>query len=383
LKEKYGQAERPIAFFVWVDSKVGGAERRFFRLFGHLQENDYDVHLFTSAEGVGALQSLGLAVASERVHVLASARPSAGRISRYLTLIKRNLELVSRVRRFRIRHLHFAGVPGTDTLFYSAVKKFACSFSVSMVNSTKVYQRSIRNKFYTIVTAKFCTYIDCLSEQIRDDLCSFLGRKYAHKCLVSPCSFTDIRAVKPASCRDIDIVMIARMIPLKGHDLLKDSLLELERQNRLRIVVHVCGSGPIEAEVRRSFEAIEGQQVHIHYEEDPFAILARSKVFVSLQDLENYPSQSLLEAMICECAVVATDVGLTRQLLDESCSILVARNPVALASALRKLLDSKALRDSLGANAAKKVASTQTIERFAEYFLVDLFGIEIAHLEHH
>lgn len=358
---------------------MGGAERRFFRLFSYLHANKYDVHLFTSVKGVESLESLGLAAASERVHVLPGVKPNARKFSRYIALIKRNLDLVSRIRRYKIRHLHFAGVPGADALLYSAVTLFACPFSLSMVNSTKEYQQSARKKLFTIATARFCKYIDCLSEEIRDDLVSFLGNKYRRKCLVSPCSFTDLRSAKTASRRDIDIAMIARMIPLKGHDLLRNSLLELERQGLSRIVVHVCGSGPIEAEVRMSFEALESQQIHIHYEENPFDILARSKVFVSLQDIENYPSQSLLEAMACKCAIVATDVGSTRQLLDESCAILVPRNPVALASALRKLLDDRTLRDNLGAKAAKRVASTQTIERFAEYFLDELFGFEVAH----
>lgn len=379
MNETNGQVERPVAFFIWVDSKMGGAERRFFRLFSYLHVNKYDVHLFTSVKGVESLESLGLAAESEKIHVLPSVKPNAGRFSRYFALIKRNWDLVTLIRRYKIRHLHFAGVPGADTLLYTVVTVFACSFSVSMVDSIKDYQQSIRKRVFTIAAARFCTYIDCLSEQIRDDLCSFLGKKYMRKCLVSPCSFTDLKAAKSGSRRDIDISMIARMTPLKGHELLRNSLVELEKRNRSGLVVHVCGTGPIEAEIRRSFETVKGQQIHIHFELNPFDILARSKVFVSLQNIENYPSQSLLEAMACKCAIVATDVGSTRQLLDESCAILIPPNPAALASALQKLLDGRALRDSLGRNAAKRVASTQTIERFAEYFLVELFGIEVAH----
>ena len=358
---------------------MGGAERRFFRLFSYLHANKYDVHLFTSVKGVESLESLGLAAASERIHVLPGVKANARKFSRYFVLIKRNLDLVSLIRRYKIRHLHFAGNPGADTLLYTIVFKYACSFSVSMVDSIKDYQQSIRKKMFTIITARFCTYIDCLSDQIRDDLCSFLGKKYMRKCLVSPCSFTELRSARAASNRDIDIAMIARMTPLKGHELLRNSLLELEKRNRLDFVVHVCGSGPLEPEIRRSFEALTGQKIHIHYEENPFEILARCKVFVSLQDLENYPSQSLLEAMACKCAIIATDVGSTRQLLDESCAILVPSDPAALATALEKLLDSKSLRDNLGENAAKKVTTTQTIENFAQYFLGELFGIEVAH----
>jgi glycosyltransferase involved in cell wall biosynthesis len=95
-------------------------------------------------------------------------------------------------------------------------------------------------------------------------------------------------------------------------------------------------------------------------------------VYVSLQDTENYPSQSLLEAMACGCAVVATDVGLTRHLLDESCALLVPRDPVALADALAYLLEKEPMRGSLGRNAQRIATSTHTIERFAAYFVDDV-----------
>lgn len=359
---------------------MGGAERRFLRLIGYLHENEYDVHLFTSEGGVRALESLGVAFNTEKLHVLSVGTHRSNRVTRHFALISRTFELLRVVRKNNIRHLHFAGNPGVDTLLFSLVSKLACSFSVSMVDSIKDYQLTFRKRLFTNVTARFCKYIDCLSEQIRGDLCLFLDDKgIERKCRVSPCSFTDLNAAISRESRDIDIAMIARMIPLKGHELFKNALVELGNQNRTGIVVHVCGSGPNEAEIRDSFEAVKGQRINIHYEENPFDILARSKVFVSLQDLENYPSQSLLEAMICKCAIIATDVGSTRQLLDESCAVLIPPDPAVLASALQKLLDSRKLRDTLGSSAARKVAETQTIDKFAEYFLVELFGIGITH----
>jgi glycosyltransferase involved in cell wall biosynthesis len=155
---------------------------------------------------------------------------------------------------------------------------------------------------------------------------------------------------------------------------LRKALGELTSSNFSGLVVHVCGSGPLESAIRRDFAAITNHRVHIQYEPDPIHILLKSKVFVSLQDIDNYPSQSLLEAMACGCAIIATDVGLTRQLLGEDCAILIPPQPTALAEALRQVLANPTLRSTLGANARRVVTTQQTIERFADYFVREVIG---------
>jgi glycosyltransferase involved in cell wall biosynthesis len=59
-----------------------------------------------------------------------------------------------------------------------------------------------------------------------------------------------------------------------------------------------------------------------------------------LQHFNNYPSQSLLEAMACGNAVVATNVGETHRLVDETVGLLIEPEAPALAEALNRLLDS-------------------------------------------
>ena len=74
MSGKIGHSKKPTALFIWVDSIMGGAERRFLRLIGYLHANDYDVHLFTSEGGVRALESLGVAIKAERLHVLSGGQ---------------------------------------------------------------------------------------------------------------------------------------------------------------------------------------------------------------------------------------------------------------------------------------------------------------------
>lgn len=371
--------DKRVGLLVWGDRRPGGAERRFFRLFEHLRRTGYPIRLYTSESGIEACKSLGIHLDMNDVYVFTEPDQFRGRLFSYFALIANVVKLVRQLRHDRIEHVHFGENPGPLSFVYGLLTAVACPFSVSLVNSTRDYQRSARQRFYMTAIAKSCTHIDCLSTQIRTDLLAFLGEGFARKCLVSPCSFTDPQAAAIVSqegshVRDIDIALISRFTRGKGHFLLKDALIELARAGRTGLIVHICGSGPLEAEIRAAFESVPQQQLEIHFEPEPFRILRRAKVYVSLQDLENYPSQSLLEAMLSECAVVATDVGLTRQLLDESCARLVPREPAALAAALVGLLDHPEQRAMLGHEAAKRVLATHTVERFSDYFLAEVFG---------
>jgi len=371
------RAAKRVALFVWGDLRLGGAERRFFRLFKYLVEKGDDVYLYTSERGAAGCEALGICLDRTNVRIFPDAARTGSRPAVHLAVIRRVLRLVKRVRKDGIRHLHFGENPGAISFLYGLLAKFACPFSVSLVDSVRDYQRSARERLYVVAAARFSTCIDCLSAQIKADLVAFLGNRYEEKCLVAPCSFTDLKAAgssdaAASGARDIDVAMIARMVAGKGHRLLSNALIELERTRPSGLVVYICGFGPLEPEIRQDFQVLKRHQVKLYFESDPFRVLRRTKIYVSLQDTENYPSQSLLEAMACGCAVVATDVGSTKSLLDESCAILVPRDAVALAEALAQLLEEEPLRGGLGRNARHIATSTHTIERFAAYFVQDV-----------
>lgn len=366
-----------VALFVWGSARPGGAERRFLRLFAHLQQAGYDVLLYTSNAGLNACRSLGIELNDRDVRVLTESRAEGSRFRRYAALLKYIFELIRRIRADRVQHIHFGENPGPFSLMYGLFRRFGCPFSVSLVNSTRSYLRNRRQRLYVRAAVVNAKSIDCLSEQIRTDLISFVGVHYAHKCLVSPCSFTDARTVSASvdlRSRDIDIALVARMVPGKGHRLLRDALMAWEGVGGERLVVHVCGSGPIEPQVRYDFQSLRTVDVQIYFEPRPLEVLSRTKIYVSLQEEENYPSQSLLEAMTCGCAIVATDVGLTRSLLNESCAMLVPCDAEPLALAIRTLIEDETLRQRLGLSAKRIVATQHTIERFASYFVREVLG---------
>jgi glycosyltransferase involved in cell wall biosynthesis len=135
------------------------------------------------------------------------------------------------------------------------------------------------------------------------------------------------------------------------------------------IKFYIIGEGGLEENIK---EYISSNQLtnafFIGMTLEPWKYLRKSKVFVSIQQVNNYPSQSLIEAMACENAIIASDVGETRMLVTENEGILVDLNPESIAKAMYKLLSTDGLIERLGSNARRKVIENHTVEKFAGYF---------------
>jgi glycosyltransferase involved in cell wall biosynthesis len=181
--------------------------------------------------------------------------------------------------------------------------------------------------------------------------------------LADPCSFIDYSriAVRP---KEPLAVFCARLSPEKQPGLFLDAAaLVAARDARARFLM--LGRGPLEAGLRERVRALglEGR-VEIGFSQDPPAVLGRSAVYAALQRTDNAHSQALLEAMASENAVVATDVGQTRDYVDQSCGVLVPGEAPALAEALGGLLADPQRCGALGRAARARATERHTVEGF-------------------
>lgn len=80
------------------------------------------------------------------------------------------------------------------------------------------------------------------------------------------------------------------------------------------VSIFLLGRGELSDAINKKLEseAYEGLSIITKFEEQPYKILNTSKVFLSLQLYNNYPSKSLLEAMAAGNIPLVTDVGQTR-----------------------------------------------------------------------
>lgn len=206
--------------------------------------------------------------------------------------------------------------------------------------------------------------IEALSTSIRDDL--VVRGLDPQRIVVAPGSFTDLSLCQPAPGKHKWIVFAGRFVEIKNPLLLAQALPAVVERHP-DVHVWFLGEGPLEAELRHLVAAQNlADYVTIQFDPQPTRILNQSAIFVSLQSAENYPSQSLLEAMACANAIVATDAGETWRLVDETTGVRVALSVEAVTQGLLTLLDDPNLAQRQGA-ARKRIITDHTTERFFEY----------------
>jgi glycosyltransferase involved in cell wall biosynthesis len=291
---------------------------------------------------------------------------------------------VIKAKRLGIKHLHYTVNPGylsALTTFLSCF--FKISLSVSVVDSTKISSADFNlvERMCWKYTLYRALLIDALSPKIKYNLTGILGSGVSSKIRVSPCSFSEdsSKSMRPVNSRDIDLVFAARFVEGKGINLFIETLQILDQMRfSPPLNVHICGQGPLEAIIHRAVKHFNRINVSVYWTENISEVFVRAKVFVSLQQRENYPSQAVLESANQAVAVIATDVGDTRLFLNEENAILVTNTPPEVARAVIELLNDQKLREKLGNSLRRYIKTNHTIERYTEYFIAFLEEINQA-----
>lgn len=348
------RAKINLAVLLWPSVIFGGAERRFARLAAYLAEkSDVSVTVFCHSSTIKPLESLNIDMDKVKLELIDafefSFLPSS--VKKLLSLLK----LLVNLKKDSFDFFFIAGNPGIISYITTRLSFKLPKIIVGMTDITHHESSSVSNRFYVRETMKRVHSIDCLSPGVKQSYSGSFDAKFGYKIKVAPCSYTDYSKVKQSETRDIDVVLISRFVPYKGHELLEAIAGELPS-----VVIHVCGEGSMPVNIGNA---------KVYKTDDPFGVLSRAKISLSLQKFGNYPSQVVLESLASSCAVIATDVGETRMFLNESNSILIDYDPSALLNAIRRLLSDDNLRTDLAENGRKGVLQEQTIERYSRYFL--------------
>jgi len=165
-------------------------------------------------------------------------------------------------------------------------------------------------------------------------------------------------------------VFLSRLETIKNPFLLLEAIKILNDDfHNNNIKYYFLGNGSLYKEIKSFVNKNNLNNIFIEgHQFETWKYLKRSKIFISLQQENNYPSQSLLEAMACENAIIASDVGETRKLVSENEGILVNLDAQEIADAINKLIMDPDLIKQLGKNARRKVLKEHTIEKYVEYF---------------
>jgi glycosyltransferase involved in cell wall biosynthesis len=348
-----------VAFVLWGVDRFGGMERRYVRLASELMlsQSEFNVFIFCHRDAASQVRSfLPLDHHSRIVEFFAE-----GSSNRFLKLNKLLLNLRGKMIDKSINHFHLINNPGHLSFYILFFSGFIKKKSLVMADSTYETNSSLTNTFAGNLSLISYDAVDCLSQQTKDILIQKFFSVHSKKYRLAPCSFTDLSKAQSSNERSIDLVMMARFVSGKGYELIEDAVESIQEYKLM-----CFGSGPRPPKIPSDL---------ISFTENPFDILSKAKVFLSLQRVNNYPSQSILEAVACGAAIIATDVGETRDFLDDDCAILINWDVNDLISAIKKLLSNEELRLSLVENARKKVLVNNTIERYSTYFREDILSL--------
>jgi glycosyltransferase involved in cell wall biosynthesis len=159
------------------------------------------------------------------------------------------------------------------------------------------------------------------------------------------------------------IATVARLDPVKDLDVLLRAVASLAR--RIPAILLIAGDGSERRHLEDLAASLEAQHCirFLGHRDDVRDVLAGCDAYANSSISEGI-SLTILEAMAVGLPVVATCVGGTPEILDESCGRLVpARDPEQLAAALLELVSQPAVRARLGRAGRERVERRFTLER--------------------
>lgn len=369
-----------LAIVLINNTQVGGAERRFARVWAGLRRRGWAVTLIINRSLLQHLiRARVLSPDDKAIVVMAEpfgtiVRVCCGR-SRLGFWIAKVDYLLAAVRlmgwllmkRPKALHLILGGAylawPSQVLgLAPPAVLSLVCEDLREMVG-TGLGERLYRGAL------KRAAVIDALTVPIREGL--IRSGLSAGRIRVSSGSFVDVNRFRPREPKEPWVVFAGRLVEEKNPLLFVEACRLIRQQWGERVPglrFFLIGDGPFRDEVARALVRHGLTDiVETGWRDDVEMVLAGAGLFVSLQRTDNYPSQALLEAMACECAVVATDVGQTRRLVDESVGALCQANPEAIASALSRLLEDPDGARAMGRQGRRRVLERHSIDAYLDY----------------
>lgn len=327
----------------------GGTERYFADVFSHYHEaraGEHDLWLITDPVSVERLRGSGRLCTDANVLVL-SARPGPTASLRWAVELRR----LCTEHVFDLLHVSLVTPAYLPFLWRLGFARRRPRISITEVDCTLAHHYFERARKRTKEERKAYWLYRIFFETVRIDGVltwyrlfeeRFRERGIRSRPLIAATRycFVDTETFRPADLKENVIVFAGRLVSIKRPLFFVEAVrLALTRDadafRGWRFVMY--GKGPLESEVREALAAANLEKVvEVRSGARLDEVLARSRVFVSTQDYENFTSLSMLEAMAAGNAIIARDVGQTRAFVrdGENGLVIVGDSPAALANAL-------------------------------------------------
>jgi len=383
-----------IGFVIINSGRKGGAEKRFFNIFNTLKGQS-DIYLLTNRSVIDFAEELGIGFSGVNVEVLfedKNRKIKSEIPEKFWSNDSRRLGIKNIVKKVTSKRFRSFMRELFKILRYNKyILKWAIENKLDVINSLQpsgiftvgqILSRTktvfsyvdceVRNgyPFYWIknmglkTVFKLSDAFDFLSPMISRRIEAKGLKLKRHKVNVAPNSFIDFDRILIEKKDPKRIVFSGRMEKIKNPILALEAVKILQKRG-VDFELFLLGRGTLEEEIKHFIEKNKlSSKVHFYFEPNIERILATSSIYLSLQDINNYPSQALLEAMASECAIIATDVEETSWLVDEEVGFLVGKNPLDIAGKVHALISNHELSLKLGQKARERVVNKHNVKNY-------------------
>ena len=231
-----------------------------------------------------------------------------------------------------------------------------------------------KGKTFVVVVAErilrlFTTYAVVVGEQVRQDLIKAKIVSASASCSIAP-GVSDIQLWEKEKALDKlglphnqpVVLFVGRLTSIKRPDLFVDLARRLASSNQGALCVFV-GDGPLGEQLRDVAKEVENLCL-AGWQKDLGVIYAVADVVVLCSDNEGMPL-SLIEASFCAKAIVATNVGSVKEIIEDGISgvLVPPGDAVALHDAVSQLLGDAAQRKLFGESARVHALSVFSPDR--------------------
>lgn len=368
------------AYFV-LNSVLSGAEKRFIRIFLSRHRKGYNVVLVLSrpafsvavldkefAEGLTNLYHEGR-VSILPFHGIGSIAEKAVS-SRYGYLFSLHiLPLVWKKFSENLKSLCVDNVHVPMSMSVAIAFRRLGFFSHLEVCGPDLAQRIVSSNLKSKL--KLCSTVISVSASVRSILAKSIevDQFPASGLLVAPGCFHDTRTAESIDCGSKEklIVFASRFVERKNPlNFARAAKYFLSQNPDWRI--EILGKGPLETEIKAILkDEIEvGIAVVTRYP-NLESILARSSLFVSVIERDNFPSQSILEAMALENALLISDQGDSHLFIGKSSvrnGLLCGTDQKSIESGLQVLTDDYSALRVMGRNSRIHLSSGFSVDEY-------------------
>jgi glycosyltransferase involved in cell wall biosynthesis len=356
--------KKPVLIYIITKSELGGAQRHVYDLIHSLCKT-YEIHLVVGSTGwlVDLCTPLGV-----YCHHLPLLNRNINLLKDFLAL-KEFVGLVNNIKPDLI-HAH-SGKPGVIARLAGTICKVPVIFTAHGWGFSPNSPTAIRNIAFVVekLLAPLASKIICVCESDRQlAIKSKVAAKHRLVTIHNGIETIDAPIANPA-IDPLQLIMVARFTKKqKDHHTLMQAIKVIKEQIKADIKVVLVGTGPDWEEAKQTAKdlSILANVEFVGDRLDVPDLLAQSQVFVLSTHYEGFPI-SVLEAMRAGLPVIATKVnGVSEQVVDGVTGLLVPHLDVySLVSAIVTLMDNPVMRESMGAEGAKKLAQQFSLDRMS------------------